>query len=53
MVVRNPFVFYVLADRTPTGGKIVRYGGFRPFWPRTAVGTQRNPGRGLKTAENG
>ena len=34
--------FSVFADRTPTGAK---YGGFRPFWPKTALGTQRSSRR--------
>ena len=46
MVVHKFFTFYVLPDWTPRGGK---YGDFRPFWSGTALGTKRNPGRGLKT----
>ena len=30
MVVRNFCIFYVLANRTPRGGKIAKYGDFRP-----------------------
>ena len=48
MVVRNFFTFDVLADQTPRGGKIAKYEDFRPFWPRTAFGTCRNPGHRLK-----
>ena len=33
----------------PQGQEIAKYGYFRPFWPRTAFGTWRNHGRGLKT----
>ena len=49
MVVRNLFAFYVLADRTPTGGKTRKMGFFRPRSPGTARGTYRNPGRRPKT----
>ena len=47
MVVRSLFTF--LADPDPQGQEIAQYGDFRPFWPRAAFGTYRNPGRGLKT----
>ena len=43
------FYFYLVANRTPRGREIAKYGYFRPFWPRTALGTQRNPGHGLET----
>ena len=33
----------------PQGREIAKHGYFRPFWPRTAFGTWRNPGRRLKT----
>ena len=44
-------MFYILcfALPDPQGREIAKYGDFRPFWPRTAFGTQRNHGRGLKT----
>ena len=45
-----PQLFYVLqfGRPDPQGREIAKYGYFRPFWPRTAFGTYRNPGRGLK-----
>ena len=53
MVVRKFFTLLVYAlcfgRPDPQGREIAKYGGFRPFWPRTAFGTQINPGRGLKT----
>ena len=33
----------------PHGQEIAKYGYFRPFWPRTALGTYGNPGAGPKT----
>ena len=33
----------------PNGRESAKNGGFRPLWPRTALGTYRNPGRGPKT----
>ena len=48
MVVCNFFTLYLLANRTPQGWEIAKYGDFRPVWPRTAFGTWRNLGRGLK-----
>ena len=44
-----PQLCYLLRfDRPdPQGREIAKYGYFRPFWPRTAFGTYRNPGRGL------
>ena len=46
-----PQLLYVLCfDRLePQGREIAKYGHFRPFWPRTAFGTERNPGCGLTT----
>ena len=38
-----------LAQPDPYGREIAKYGYFRPFWPRTALGTWRNPGAGPKT----
>ena len=45
-----PQLFYILCfgQPDPQGRVIVKYGDFRPFWPRTAFGTWRNPGRGPK-----
>ena len=53
MVFRNFLAFYVLADRTPTGGKSQNRGFLgHLFWPRTALGTQRNPGPGPKSEKH-
>ena len=45
-----PRLFYTLplGQPDPQGQEIAKYGDFRPFWPRTAFGTWRNPGHGLE-----
>ena len=49
--VSGIFFFYIscFGQPDPQGREITKYGDFRPFWPRTAFGTYRNPERGLKT----
>ena len=44
-------LFYALrfAGPDPHVREIAKCGYFRPFWPRTALGTWRNPGAGPKT----
>ena len=46
-----PQLFYPLrfARPDPQGQEIAKHGYVRPFWPRTALGTWRNPGAGPKT----
>ena len=46
-----PQLFYTLpfGQTDPQGREFEKYGDFRPFWPRAAFGTWRNPGRGRKT----
>ena len=46
-------LFYILCfDRPdPHGQEIAEYWFFRPFWPRAALGTKRNPGPGPKTGK--
>ena len=46
-----PQLSYILRFGRPghKGRKITKYGGFRPFWPGTALGTRRNPGPGPKS----
>ena len=47
----NFFTFYVLAGRKPAGGETQNAGGFRPFWPRTALGEKfRAENRTTQTA---
>ena len=43
------FYFLRLARTGPHRREIAKYGYFRPLWPRTALGTERNPGAGRKT----
>ena len=45
MVVCNTLYF---ARPDPHKREIAKYGYLRPFWPRTALGTLRNPGAGQK-----
>ena len=44
-------LFYTLrlGRPDPQGREIAKYGNFRPFWPRMALGTSRNLGAGPKT----
>ena len=46
-----PQLFYSLrfGRQDPHGREIAKYGHLRPFWPRTVLGTWRNPGAGPKT----
>ena len=49
-----PQIFYNLrcGRPDPHGREIAKYGGLRPFWPRTALGTYRNPGCGPKSVKH-
>ena len=49
--LRNFFALSVLADRTPTGGELQNTGVLGPFWPRTALGTERNSGPKTEKAQ--
>ena len=47
---RLRFSYSLRFDRPdPHGEENVEYEDFGPFWPRTTVGTWRNPGAGPKT----
>ena len=49
MVVRNFLTVHVLTDRAPNWWENAKYEDFGPFWPRTTVGTYKNPEPGPKT----
>ena len=43
--LRNFFYVFRFGRPDPQGQEIAKYWFFRPFWPRTALGTERNSGR--------
>ena len=49
MDVRNPSNVLRFGRPEPQGWEIAKYRDFRPFWPRTAFGIEKNPGHRLET----